>query len=341
MSQDKMAKPSAPETIRRGFYILEMMSERPITHSQIHTRLINNYGIEVSIRSIERQMWTLTDAFPRRIEVDDSKASYEYRLPQNHRKYSNMSPIEAVCLELAFDYLFPLLPNKSMDPVMPYLREAEEILKQNSATKMKNWKSKVLTLNEGLQLMPAKVNDGVLENIHAALWDGATVLASYMSKGKSWPSEYELHPAGLVYRGRISYLVCSFANDTKKIIYLPLQRFQWVKLLDGISVHKNKKIKNLAKDIMGFRLNPNKINVELKFSKMAGSHLIETPLSDDQKITPTKDGFLKVKASVTDDMELRFWIRGFGDSVEVLKPKKLRDEFKQISRRMVRLYEQN
>jgi predicted DNA-binding transcriptional regulator YafY len=38
-------------------------------------------------------------------------------------------------------------------------------------------------------------------------------------------------------------------------------------------------------------------------------------------------------------MELRFWIRAFGDSVEVLKPKKLRDEFKQISQRMKKLYE--
>jgi len=105
-----------------------------------------------------------------------------------------MSPMEAVCLELAFDYLFPLLPNKSMDPMKPYLREAKATLQQNSATKMRNWKNKVLTLNEGLQLKPAKVNSKILQNIHAALWDG------------------------IVYRGRISYLVCSFANDTNKII---------------------------------------------------------------------------------------------------------------------------
>ena len=110
-------------------------------------------------------------------------------------------------------------------------------------------------------------------------------------------------------------------------------------MLEGKSAHRNKKIKNLAKDLMGFNLNPDKIKVELKFSKMAGSHLYETPLTKDQDIRVTKDGFLKVKATVTDDMELRFWIRAFGDSVEVLKPKRLRDEFKQISKRMVRLYE--
>lgn len=339
MSYENMSKTGNTEAVRRGFHILEMMSDRPKTHSQIHERLINNYGIEVSIRQIERQMWTLTDIFPTRIEVDDTKKPYTYKLPVNHRKFSNMSPMEAVCLQLAFDYLFPLLPNKSMDPMKPYLREAEATLKQNSAAQMRNWKNKVLTLNEGLQLEPAKVNNKVLQNIHAALWDGNTVSAMYMSKNKAFPSQYELHPAGLVYRGRISYLVCSFANDTKKIVYLPLQRFQNIKLLDGKSAHRNKKIKNLAKDLMGFKLNPDKIKVELKFSKMAGSHLYETPLTKDQDIRVTKDGFLKVKATVTDDMELRFWIRAFGDSVEVLKPKRLRDEFKQISKRMVRLYE--
>ena len=339
MSFENMSKTDSTEAVRRGFHILDMMNERPLTSSQIREKLINNYGIRVSLRRIQDQMWDLTDIFPTRIEVDDTKKPYLYKLPKNHRKFSNMSPMEAVCLELAFDYLFPLLPNKSLDPMKPYLREAEATLKQNSAKQMRNWKNKVLTLNEGLQLQPAKVSNRVLQDIHAALWEGNTVMASYISKNKAFPSDYELHPAGLVYRGRISYLVCSFANDTTKIIYLPLQRFRSIKLLDGKSEHRNKKIKNLAKNLMGFKLNPDKINVELKFSKMAGSHLYETALTKDQDISLTKDGFLKVKATVTDDMELRFWIRAFGDSVEVLKPKKLRDEFKQISKRMVRLYE--
>ena len=196
-----------------------------------------------------------------------------------------------------------------------------------------------MTIHEGLQLQSAPVKKGITQSIHEALINGVTIAVKYQSKNKAFPSNYELHPAGLVYRGRISYLVCSFANDTNKIIYLPLQRFRKIKLLDGKSIHRNKKIKNLAKNLMGFKLHPDKMTIELKFSKMAGSHLYETKLTEDQNISVTRDGFIKVKVTVTDDMELRFWIRAFGDSVEVLKPKKLRDEFKQISKRMVKLYE--
>jgi len=58
-----------------------------------------------------------------------------------------------------------------------------------------------------------------------------------------------------------------------------------------------------------------------------------------QKISITKDGFFNVEDEVNDDMELRFWIRAFGDEVEVIKPKKLREEFRKMAKRMEKKYE--
>ena len=52
-----------------------------------------------------------------------------------------------------------------------------------------------------------------------------------------------------------------------------------------------------------------------------------------------KDGFFNVEDEVNDDMELRFWIRAFGDEVEVIKPKKLREEFRKMTKRMEKKYE--
>ena len=56
-----------------------------------------------------------------------------------------MSPEEAVCLQLAFAYLNPLLPNRSLEEIRPYLKEAEAVLNEQSSSKMRNWKNKVLT----------------------------------------------------------------------------------------------------------------------------------------------------------------------------------------------------
>ena len=98
---------------------------------------------------------------------------------------------------------------------------------------------------------------------------------------------------------------------------------------------------NLPRDIQFVKDEMEKLikHIKLKFSKFAGSHLYETPISDNQKIGLSRDGFIIVEDLVTDDMELRFWIRAFGDSVEVLKPIKLRKEFQTVAKRMSKLYE--
>ena len=192
-----------------------------------------------------------------------------------------------------------------------------------------------------MQLNPAKIDRKILTEIHVALWDGRALKVLYLSRNRKEPKEYVLHPGGLVYRGRVSYLVGSFEGNQEKIIYLPLHRFKKAKILDDYSDHRDTDIRKLSAEILGFQVNPNKVKVALKFTKFAGTHLFESPLSDNQKISTTKDGFLMVEDQVTADMELRFWIRSFGDEVEVIKPKSLREEFTQMSNRLSEKYEDN
>jgi predicted DNA-binding transcriptional regulator YafY len=45
-----------------------------------------------------------------------------------------------------------------------------------------------------------------------------------------------------------------------------------------------------------------------------------------------------VKATVADTAQLRWWLLGFGARVEVRKPKRLREEFRMISRRLFERY---
>ena len=335
------ARPDHYEAMKRGMAILGMMGRTAITIKQIHQKLLD-YGFDVSLRTVERDMKGLPDIFPQHVAVIDRSKPYGYKLPQGSQKLSGMTPEEAVTLQLANDYLKPLLPQGSLDPIAPYLKEAEIILDQKKTSKrMKNWKNKVLPLNEGFNLQPAIIKDGLLEEIKNALWTGKIIKAEYTSKHKTEPSEYSLHPCGMVYRGRISYLVCSFDGETEKFIYLPLHRFQSVKIATGHSAHRDKDIKKVAKDLVGFKIKPDKIKVKLKFSRFAGGHLYETPISKRQKIRKTRNGYLLVEDSVNDDMELRFWIRAFGGEVEVIKPKSLRDEFIQLSKSIGRKYEKS
>ena len=334
-----MKKVSSTEAIRRGFSILGTVSRAPMSSRDIFQRLFDE-GFNVSIRTVERDLSRLPDIFPSLIEVDDRSKPFTYRQPINARKYSAMNPTEAICLELAFSFLNPILPKKTLTPINPYLKEADAVLNEQHAKKYKNWKDKVITINEGLQLQSANVNQRVINNMHEALWDEKVVIAKYQSRTKKFADNYKIHPAGLVYRGRIIYLICSFDENREKIIYLPLQRFKSVEILhEEKSIHQGKKVSSLVKDLLGFKLNNKKLKVKLKFSKMAGAHLFETPLSKNQSIKETKDGFFVVEDEVVDNMELRYWIRAFGDEVEVILPKTLRDEFAKLSKRLRKKYD--
>jgi predicted DNA-binding transcriptional regulator YafY len=75
------------------------------------------------------------------------------------------------------------------------------------------------------------------------------------------------------------------------------------------------------------------------FSAGSAAHLRERLLFKDQKLTAQKDGRMLLQATILETLELRWWLRAFGDRVEISAPKALREEFKAIAQRMARMYE--
>lgn len=78
-----------------------------------------------------------------------------------------------------------------------------------------------------------------------------------------------------------------------------------------------------------------RIQLGALFQRGAARHLQETPLSVDQRIVDEDDGRVRLSATVNDISLLRWWLLGFGASVEVLEPAALREEMADTARRMV------
>jgi predicted DNA-binding transcriptional regulator YafY len=68
------------------------------------------------------------------------------------------------------------------------------------------------------------------------------------------------------------------------------------------------------------------INLEAAFSTEVAAHLYETPLAEDQVLTVLPDGRIKLTATIRETLQLRWWLQGFGDAVEVLAPSGLRQQ---------------
>ena len=66
--------------------------------------------------------------------------------------------------------------------------------------------------------------------------------------------------------------------------------------------------------------------------------MCETPLSIDQKITETDQEMFLLEATVKNTEQLHWWIRSFGDAIEVCEPIALREEFAQQIKKLSKIY---
>lgn len=66
--------------------------------------------------------------------------------------------------------------------------------------------------------------------------------------------------------------------------------------------------------------------------------LSETPLSEEQEITEIDTGVYLLRAVVKNTEQLRWWIRSFGSSVEVLEPLEMREKFVNESKALNKIY---
>lgn len=83
------------------------------------------------------------------------------------------------------------------------------------------------------------------------------------------------------------------------------------------------------------------IRLEAVFRDGAHLHLHDTPLSADQTIAELDHERVLLRASVENTAELRWWLLGFGELVEVLAPVGLRRELHGRATAMATLYQRS
>jgi len=82
-----------------------------------------------------------------------------------------------------------------------------------------------------------------------------------------------------------------------------------------------------------------KINLKANIGKHVAHHLSERKLSPKQTLKDNGDDTFLLQATVNDTSELRFWLRGYDEQIEVLEPKSLRDDLYQSAKAQIKKYE--
>lgn len=307
-------------TVRLAMEILRRIPRKNYISASELQKQLQNANINRDLRNIQKQLKMLCESFD--IECDTTSKPYGYRWKSMSAGFSMpmLNDQDALLLTLAEQHLKNLLPANVMKSMDGFFEQARkrfdpfiELDKHTNTLRAREWLNKVRVVAETQPLLPPPIKAGVLEAVSNALYANRWLAISYKnSAGKS--NQYDVMPLGLAQQGSRLYLVCRFDGRNNERS-LALHRISAATVSQMIFERpKEFDLKKYDADgRFGFG-EGKKIQLSFAIDKNAGKHLLETPLSKDQKVVELDDGY-RISATVMDTGHLRWWLNGFGDGI--------------------------
>jgi len=328
------------DTLYRQWVMLSRIPRQPrkITVSELKSILVGE-GYTVTTRTIQRDLEKLSSSFPLSND-SEGRTNYWYWIKEAAvQDLPGMDPVTALAFEMAESYLKPLLPQVTIDLLQPYFYRAREVLSDHSGSILRSWPGKVEVIDRGPILHKPVIKPEIQQVIYQSLLEETTINARYQPRESESAKDYLMHPLGIVSRMGVLYLVCTLwdYNNPKQFA---LHRFVSAEKSNQPYQNNNFNLHTYTEDELQFSYPTNQDPIHLKvlFEKRIAQHLAETPLSQDQQLTLQDDGRILLEATVTETLDLRWWLQGFADNIEVLEPLTMRNKFKEIAVKLTELY---
>lgn len=313
------------DTLETALLAIELLRRVPrnhkVTASELHKQL-KQAGIQRDLRTIQRQLEMLSEHF--HLIRDDRSKPYGYQWPKHAGGLSipNLSLQESLLLRLAEQHLRNLLPAHLMKSMEGFFAQARQNLgPQGPESLEREWPGKVRVVATSQPLLPPKIDPGVFEAVCEALYKNLWLHLDYKN-ASGREATIKVMPLGLAQQGPRLYLVCRYEGyDNERS--LAIHRMQKAKTSTlTFRRPKNFDLKRFDDEgRFGFG-EGKKVRLTFRIRKDEGVHLLESPLSDDQRAKDLEDAY-EITATVTDTAMLEWWLRGFGDAVSNVRRRKV------------------
>lgn len=326
------------DTLYRHWLILRMIPRRGrIATTDILGRLKSEYGIETTLRTIQRDLIALeTSEFP--LECDNNRpAGWSWRKDAPAFDIPNMDPVTALTFKLAEKHIARMMPHGVMSALKPYIKAADERLRLTAESSLSRWPDKVRVVSRNLAMIPPVVAEDISDAVYSALLEERRFKADYRTMTGNNKS-YEVNPLGMAFVDGLTYLIVSL-NDYQDPVLLLLHRIRKVEVLNKpVTVPADFDLDDYISRELTFPVG-GKIGLVLLFVNKADiQRLEEAPVSADQDVVIRKDGKYELSATVEDTLQLHWWLRGYGTRLEVIAPESLRNEFADMARELAEQY---
>lgn len=331
------------DSLRRQWLLLRAIPRFPHRRSTAELqRHLADEGHNVNIRSIQRDLNDLSASWGFTNDLE-GRTNYWY-WPEGFGVLDvpGLDPSQALVLHMARQYLGKALPGSQLRHLAPYFDQADRVL-GSEAQKLTRWRDRVRIITRGPGLEVPDVGLEILDAVHEALMKARVLHLSYRRRGETEPREYDASIHALVLKDGVIYGVVTFRRYTD-LSHIALHRIVEARVVDQpatrLAAFNIDEYLNTQEGFAYPAPDAEKLALHLRMRSDVAEHLLERPLAADQQVASVEKGHTDIKASVLDTQELRWWLLGFGDAVQVLGPARLRKELRALVLRMAEHYRQ-
>lgn len=293
----------------------------------------------VSLRTVQRDLDRLSIPFA--LQRDESSPSFRWSLSENAPlDLSAMETPTALALYLAESHLQTLLPQSVLDQLGPQFRMARNYLDNLENNGLAHWAQKVRAIPNGKSLQPAQISPDVWGQASTALLGRKQLQISYLSRSKIELKQLLIHPAGLVSRHTISYLIGS-VDGYDDLRQFALHRIHQAECLEAPARARDDfEIDHYIRQDFNTDTPIEQVELVADISPQIAWLLGETPLSRQQSLEKLEDSdWKRLRAWVPDDQETMWWVFSLGENVRVFEPNSWTTAIREKASRLIALYD--
>lgn len=313
----------AKDTLLRQLTLLRLIPEYPryISSPTLHEKL-HDRGYKVELRTVQRDLNRLSAPFSLTTSKKGGRNEWSYTkgTPLDLR---DMEPSTALAFYLAESHLRTLLPQSVLDLLGPQFNKARNYLDNLGHNDLAHWAQRVRTHPNGKALLPAQVDSDVWRAVSSALLACRQLQVDYLSRSKADAKTLLIHPAGLVSRQSIGYLIGT-VDGYDDLRQFALHRIRQAECLDTPARERpDFEIDHYIRQHLNTATPIEQVELIADISPQIAWLLGETPLSTQQSLEPLEGSdWKRLRATVPDDQETLWWIFGLGENVRVHEPQR-------------------
>ena len=342
MSEPDSAGPPASASARRVLLLAMLIPEEPdgMSVKQMQRKLEELGALQRNVRTIQRDVRAISESIEtlcgqglKRTRNRADEEQWSWPKEAGAIRLGAHDQGAALALAMLDTHLGHMLPGSVTQSLQPAIDAGKRLLENSLDPDTRNWQQKIAVLHGGMYRQAPRVDPDVMERINEALFQERRIKMVF-SKGASEESGLEektrVAPLGLIFDRNIASLLCRLDDSKTSEERVPLHRIRSVKLeLGSVSEPLRSSLQELLWRPPEHTGQGKQIQVSLSATQVLAMELGESPLGDDQRVSPIGDDRFVIEATVRNEEALRQWVQANAHRCTVLEPQDLVREIRE------------